>query len=199
MSKLIGKMYGDLEVLRLEKDIRIPYPRRLFLCKCHKCGKEVIKSNSNLRQLKDCGKHRWDARGMSLYEISKKAKISYNYACFLRKKFTAEEIISKKYKKLRSTKNMEKKNGKWFEDLSVYTLDELQEMSHEILNKIDSIYRKKEAAIELTRVIRLAKSYEEFVSMWRGNEKMQYYMEDELLGYWDEYMDGFAGDKDERE
>lgn len=97
MSKLIGKMYGDLEVLRLHKDIREPYPKRLFVCKCHKCGKEVIKLSANMAKLKDCGAHRWD--GVRAYDISKRTKLSYTYVCKLMKKFSVEEIISKEYKK----------------------------------------------------------------------------------------------------
>lgn len=94
---------------------------------------------------------------------------------------------------------MEKKNGKWFEDLSVYTLDELREMDLELVEKMDSIYKKRDAAVELSRVIRLAGSYEDFVLMWRGNEKLQYYMEDELLGFWDEFTNGLSDDEKEYE
>lgn len=54
---LTGKVYGSLEVIRLEVDI--PGKKKKWLCKCKKCGEEVIIAGSNLQsghstQCKEC-------------------------------------------------------------------------------------------------------------------------------------------------
>lgn len=44
---LTGKWYGNLEVIRLEIDI--PGKKKKWLCRCKKCGREVIVAGSNLQ------------------------------------------------------------------------------------------------------------------------------------------------------
>ena len=71
-----------------------------------------------------------------------------------------------------------------------YSLEELRGVNTILQDVLYGKYQKQDAHYEMVRVIDNASSLDEFITMWKGNKFVDFYQEDELKAFWQEFQDG---------